>query len=310
MKTVLLGASGFVGRNVEKILGNDAMEVVTSSRSAGLDLLDLTRTISYLEQERPDYIVNCAAHVGSLNYVTKMAADVTLDNMRMILNLYEACSKLEKKPVIINPIANCAYPATSASFVEEEWWNGHLHRSVLSYGATRRMLWSTGESFTLQHNIRSIYLLVPNMYGPYDSTDPNKAHALNALISKFVKAEKEGRDEIVIWGTGIAVREWLYAEDFGRIVSQIISENRFIGLGEPVNIAQNFGLSVRELVELINSYFGHRFKIQWDEMMPDGALRKVMDDQKFKKVFPTFKFTEFDKGIKATIDYYKSIYPF
>jgi GDP-L-fucose synthase len=148
------------------------------------------------------------------------------------------------------------------------------------------------------------------MYGPFDSPDPNKAHALNALISKFVKAEKEGKDTIDIWGTGIAIREWLYAEDFGKIIAQIISSKNLVGLAEPVNIAQNFGLSVKELVEIINGHFNNRFAVKWDETMPDGAPRKVMDDKKFLKVFPGFKFMDFNEGILNTISYYKSIYPY
>jgi GDP-L-fucose synthase len=162
----------------------------------------------------------------------------------------------------------------------------------------------------MQYGIRSIYLLVPNMYGKFDSTDPDKAHALNALVSKFVKADEEKKEEIEVWGTGIAIREWLYAADFGNIVSLIIQNPNMVGLTEPVNIAQNFGLSVRELVQIINSRFGNKFSIHWDHHMPDGAPKKVMDDSRFKKIFPNFKFTDFEKGISDSINYYRSVYPY
>ena len=309
-RIILLGATGFVGRNLKTILLSNGIDVVPTSRSMGIDLLDLQATKNFFIEEKPDYIINCAAHVGSLHYVTRLAASVIIDNTRMILNIYEALSALPNKPILINPIANCAYPASSNTFIEEEWWNGHLHRSVLSYGSTRRMLWSVGESFLMQHGINSVYLLVPNMYGPYDSTDPDKTHALNALISKFVKAEKENKKKISIWGTGIAIREWLYVEDFGKIILKIISEKNILGLGEPLNIGQNFGLSVRELVNIINEYFENQFSISWDENMPDGALRKIMDDRKFRKIFPHFEFTPFAEGIEKTIAYYKSVYPY
>ncbi len=310
MKIILLGATGFVGKNVLKVFRDNGVDIISTSKTLGLDLLNLQDTKTFLSLHKPDYIINCAAHVGSLNYVTHHAADVILDNSRMLLNMYEAIASLEKKPIVINPIANCAYPATSTTFVEEEWWNGPLHRSVMAYGSTRRLMWSIGESFLWQYNIQSIYLLVPNMYGPFDSTDPNKAHALNALISKFVKAQKEQKHEITIWGTGVAIREWLYAEDFGKVVYEIITAKNKIGLAEPVNVAQNFGLSVRELVAIINTYFDNKFTIVWDETMPDGAPRKVMDDRRFLKVFPEFKFKDFDSAILNTINYYNSIYPY
>ncbi len=310
MKLLVLGATGFVGRTVSNYLESVNIKHVKSSRSLGCDLLNYEKCVDLFQKTQADYLLNCSAHVGSLNYVTKMAADVINDNSRMILNMYQAIAAVSPKTIIINPIANCAYPAHAETFIENEWMSGHLHRSVLSYGASKRLLWHIGESYYMQHGIKSIYLFVPNMYGAYDSTDPNKAHALDALISKFVKAEIENKKEIEIWGTGIAVREWLYAEDFGRICESILTKKVSIGLDEPVNIGQNFGLSVRELVQIINAKFNNQFQIHWNHNMPDGSPRKVMDDQRFKKVFGPFTFTPLDKGIDQTIAYYKSVYPY
>lgn len=311
MNVLILGVTGFVGQNVFNVLNkSNVFNIIKSSKTLGDDLNNYEEVKKLLIKSKPDYIINCAAHVGSLNYVTQKAADVILDNTRMILNLYEAASKVCPKTIIINPIANCAYPASSDTFSEDDWMNGHLHRSVLSYGSTKRLLWHVGESFFMQHQLKSIYLFVPNMYGPFDSSDPNKAHALNALISRFVKAEKEGNKEIELWGTGIAIREWLYAEDFARIIESILTQKITIGLDEPVNIGQNFGLSVRELSQIINQKFDNSFSIKWNHNMPDGAPKKVMDDRRFKKVFQNFVFTEFNYGIEQTITYYKSIYPY
>ncbi|RZK09843.1 MAG: NAD-dependent epimerase/dehydratase family protein, partial [Flavobacterium sp.] len=170
MKIILLGATGFVGKNVAEVLEENNLDFVSTSKSTGVDLRDVSQAIKLFSDVKPDFIINCAAHVGSLNYVTEQASDIVSDNARMILGMYEAVAKVSPKAVIINPIANCAYPAHSNIFIEDEWWNGHLHRSVLSYGSTKRFLWTVGESFLMQNNIKSIYLLVPNMYGPYDST--------------------------------------------------------------------------------------------------------------------------------------------
>lgn len=283
---------------------------ISASRAEGTDLRDAGATRQFLRRQQPAYIVNCAAHVGSLNYVTKQAADVVVDNTRMILALYETVTHECPHALIINLIANCAYPATINTFHEDHWWNGHLHRSVLSYGSTRRMLWSVGECFQMQHNIRSIHFLVPNMYGPYDSTDPNKAHALNALVSKFVKAKQTRASDIEIWGSGVAIREWLYVRDFARIVLAVIGNPTMIGLDEPVNVGQNFGLSVRELVDVIAEATKFNGRVTYDHNMPDGAPRKVMDDRRFRKVFPDFQFTPFNEGVAATMKYYTSVLPY
>jgi GDP-L-fucose synthase len=309
-KVLLLGATGFAGRNVARRLMKQPVELITSSLTSGYDLRVPDQAMALMRDAQPDIIINCSAHVGSLNYVTEKAADIILDNTRMILNMYEAVAKHCPAATIINPVANCAYPAKADVFREDEWWNGHLHRSVLSYGSTRRMLWSVGESFAMQHDTRSVYLLVPNMYGEFDSTNPDKAHALNALISRFVKAEHEKKNSIDVWGTGVAIREWLYADDFAAIITDIVQHPDKIGLAEPLNIAQNFGLSVKELVHIINQTFGGGFAVNWDHRMPDGAPRKVMDDTRFRKVFPNFTFTELQTGIEKTVNYYRSVLPY
>lgn len=310
MKILLLGHTGFVGRNVGEVLTQGGIEWQGASRSSGVDLRETKQVEELLKRTKPDFIVNCAAHVGSLNYVTQMAADVIEDNSLMGLALYQAAARQAPGARVINPIANCAYPATEETFVEDEWMNGPLHRSVLSYGATRRLLYWIGESFQMQHSIRSVYFLVPNMYGPHDSTDPNKAHALNALTAKFVKAKIEQAAEVEVWGTGVAIREWLYAPDFGRIVVEFIRNPDMVGLSEPLNIGQHFGLSVRELVEIIRKACSYEGNIRYDHSKPDGAPKKVMDDKRFRKVFPEFKFTSQRDGLAACVDFYKGIYPY
>ncbi|MBI2637992.1 NAD-dependent epimerase/dehydratase family protein [Candidatus Peregrinibacteria bacterium] len=309
-KIILLGDTGFVGRNIAQIFRENNVNFVGVSRKTNVDLRDPIATRLFFKKEKPDIIVNCAAHVGSLNYVTEQAAAVIIDNSRMIISIYEAITEVCHEAIVINPIANCAYPANAELYSEDHWLDGPLHRSVLSFGSTRRFLWAVGESFYMQYGIRSIYLFVPNMYGQYESTDPNKAHALNAIIAKFVKAQEENKD-VEIWGTGVAIREWLYALDFGRIVFQIIQNPTMLNLNEPINIAQNFGLSIKDLVEIMKTNFpDFKGNIKWNKAMPDGASKKVMDDHKFKKYFPDFKFTPFEEGIKNTISYYKSLYPY
>lgn len=310
MKVLVLGGTGFVGRNIMEVLQRAKLDCVSVSRTEGIDLRDIAAVHKFLHKQKPTCIINCAAHVGSLNYVSQQAANIVLDNTRMILNIYQAVADECPKAVIINPIANCAYPATVNTFEEDRWWDGHLHRSVLSYGSTRRMLWSVAECFQMQYGIRSIHFLVPNMYGPNDSTDPNKAHALNALISKFVKAKKAEANHIEIWGSGVAIREWLYAGDFANVVLAVTQNPTMIGLSEPLNIAQNFGLSVRELVDLIVNITKFKGRITYDYSMPDGAPRKVMDDRRFRKVFPEFQFTPLEEGIAIAQAYYESIFPY
>lgn len=310
MKIVILGGNGFVGQNVNKVLMKEDYEIISLSKSNGLDLLDYNLTKGSFQKFKPNIIINCAAKVGSLNYVTKQAADVFDINMRMLLNIYKAIQDVSGNTILINPIANCSYPGDIDFYTESKFWEGKVHHSVYAYGNTRRMIEVLSECYKMQYGLKVINLIVPNMYGPFDSTDPNKAHALNALTSKIIKAKKENWNEVEVWGSGIAIREWLYASDFGKITAEIVQNIEKPGFDEPFNIAQNFGISVRELVGIIIKSVGYKGEIKWNRNMPDGALRKVMDDVRFRKLFPSFEFTSLENGLKQTSNYYESIYPY
>ena len=304
---MILGGHGFVGKNVLKIMKDSDSNIYALSRRDGFDLTDFDSVKKYFSDHKPDCIINCAAKVGSLNYVSEQAAEIIDINTRMILNLYKALKEKIPECLLINPIANCAFPGHLEKFSEDLLWFGPLHQSVLSYGATKRILLAADKCYQMQYGLRSINFLVPNMYGPYDSTDPNKAHALNALVNKVVKAKREGRESIDVWGSGVAIREWLYAEDFGRVIIETLESGDYYLFSDPINIGQNNGLNIRSILDIIIKTVGYKGEINWDRSMPDGAPIKVMDDIRFRKVFPGFEFTELRIGVKKTIEYYVSL---
>jgi GDP-L-fucose synthase len=310
MQILVLGSSGFVGRNVKETFDESGFNVIGRSKRDGWDLTDESRSLQELRDIRPDVIVNCAAVVGSLNYVTEQAADVADQNLRMLVNLYRGCQQATPWTTIINPVANCAFPGHLNLYQEDLFWDGAVHPSVLSYGNTRRMLVVLSECYRMQHGLRSINFFVPNMYGPYDSTDPNKAHALNALVGKVVKAKALDEPELAVWGTGVAVREWLYARDFARIVMLTLDRLAAPEFDQPINIAQRQGWSVRELVGLIAGESCFKGAIRWDATKPDGAPCKIMEDRRFRGIFPDFQFTDLRAGLRATLGYYESLYPY
>ncbi len=120
------------------------------------------------------------------------------------------------------------------------------------------------------------------MYGPFDSADPNKTHALNALALKFARAVREGSMLVEVWGTGRPVREWLFVRDMARVVRQVMEDG--VGWEVPVNIAQRQGFTVSELVELVRKAVGYDGAVVYNTGYGDGAPRKVMDDRRFRQV--------------------------
>ena len=300
----VLGGNGFAGRNVCEALGQADVEMASFSRANGCDLLDLPTALARLEGYRPDYLINCAAMVGSLNYVTDLAADIVDVNMRMIANVYGIAKQIPGL-VVVNPIANCAYPGFMDLYTEEGFWDGPIHSSVLAFGSTRRMMAVFSTAYSGQYGVRSVNLITPNMYGPFDSTDPNKTHALNALVVKFVRAAKEGLPQVDVWGTGKPIREWLYVKDFAAVVRRVV-ETRDAS-AELVNIAQNRGHSVRELVDQISESVGYTGRVEYNLDFQDGSPKRVMDDRRFGQRFPGFVFTDLAEGIAETIAYYRSV---
>jgi GDP-L-fucose synthase len=301
-RVAVLGGTGFVGRNVRNTLESAGVTVGVFSRTTGCDLLDLPTAWAKLDAFRPDYIVNCAALVGSINYVTDFAADVVDVNMRIILNTYKIARQM-REAVVVNPIANCAYPGIMDGYEERGFWDGPVHPSVLSYGSTRRMMAVLSRCYFDQCGVRSVNLIVPNMYGPFDSTNPNKTHALNALIIKFVRAVRDHAESVEVWGTGQPIREWLFVRDFAAVIQRVIlSREETL---EPVNIGQNKGYRVDELVDLIREEVGYTGAITYNTRFQDGSPRKVMDDRYFRQRFPDFTFTGLTEGVRETISYYR-----
>lgn len=302
---LILGGHGFVGRNLADSLTKMGRSFVVASRADGLDLTDYTLTEQYLRTMQPDTIFNCAAHVGSLHYVTTYAADVWHDNVQMILNLYRAVSKVCPNAKVINPLSNCSYPGAADVQREAEWWNGEVHESVLSYGSAKKAIYTTAKCYAKQYGVKSANLLVPNTFGPGDSTDPSKTHALNGMIIRMLEAQKKGDTQFEIWGTGSPVREWAYVDDVTRAMVQAMDSET--DLLSPVNIAQNKGYSIKESAQFIAKAIGFAGELVFNTQYQDGAPIKILDNTRFKQVFPNFVFFDHEKGIAETAEYYRQI---
>lgn len=305
MKVLVLGGHGFVGKSVSEDLKASEHKTFALSRRDGLNLTDLNCTRKFFKEIRPDAIINCAAHVGSVHYVTAYAADVIYDNVQMTLNIYNALQEECPKTRVVNPLSNCSYPGYADIHYEPDWWQGEVHESVFSYGNYKRIAYVISKSYNNQYGISSANFLIPNTFGPGDYTDPNKVHALNGMIIRMIKAKRQGDKEFEIWGTGKPIREWGYIKDVVNILIQGLTIDH--DLIYPINLAQNKGYSIKESAELICEAVGYDGKLVFNTKYQDGAPTKILDDRKFRMIFPDYVFYDHKKGIQETVKYYQSI---
>lgn len=302
MKILVAGSSGFLGTHVVRKLKEAKLDYVPASLSLGNDLRDFKKTRELFKKNNFDYVINCAAFVGGISFGYEKPGELYWNNIMISTNLMEI-ARLYGIKRFVNPISNCTYPGQLIDqFNEDNWWEGELHESVLSYGFARKASWVQAWSYFKQYGFETMNLILPNMYGPGDYFDEKRSHALGALIKKIVDAKIQRKPKVVVWGTGKPVREWLYVEDAADILIKSLSAAFTI---DPINIGVCKGITIRDLSYLIKDTVGYKGKLVFDLVKPDGAPHKVMNNLRMLKHFMGWlPPTKLEEGIKKTVDWY------
>lgn len=303
MKIFVPGGNGFLGKRVVLKLKEGNFDFVSLSLRNGYDFRNFKQTRELFEENRFDAVINCAAFVGGIQFGYEHPGEIFYNNILMATNLMEA-SRLTGVKRFINPISNCSYPGhLTKDFKEEDWWNGPLHDSVLVYGSVRKASWVQSWAYKMQYDFNTINLILPNMYGPGDHFEEKRSHALGALVMKFVEARRKNMPEVVVWGTGKPVREWLYVDDGAEILLKALNVAPTI---EPVNVGVGYGVSILKLAEMVREAAGYKGKITLDSTKPDGAPHKTMDNARLKKFFKWVPPTSLKEGIEKTVAWYEA----
>lgn len=304
-KILLTGGAGFVGQHIYKKLIEKKVkkENIIIPRSKDFDLRD--KKITDKITKNIDIVIHLAGNVGGIGYNRQYPGSLFYDNITMGVNLIES-SRINKvkKFVCIGTI--CAYPKfTPVPFKEENLWNGYPEETNAPYGLAKKILLVMLQAYRQQYGFNGIYLLPVNMYGPGDNFNPKSSHVIAALIKKIADAKKQGKKEIVVWGTGKASREFLYVED---AAEGIILATEKYEKDNPVNLGAGFEITIKDLVNLLVKLMNFKGKIVWDKTKPDGQPRRMLDTSKAYKEFGFKAKTKFEEGLKKMIDYYYKTY--
>jgi len=302
-RITVTGGKGFLGTHLVKRLKEEASDeniMVADLPEYDLKVLEDIRRM--FDEQKPDIIIHLAAVVGGIGANRENPGKFFYDNAIMGIQLmHEAYLRKIDKFVAIGTI--CAYPKfTPVPFKEEDLWVGYPEETNAPYGLAKKMLLVQAQAYRQQYGFNAIYLLPVNLYGPGDNFDPETSHVIPALIKKCFDAIKNDDDQIVVWGTGKASREFFYVED---AVEAIIMATKKYDKPDPVNIGAGFEVTIKELVGLIAKITGFEGKIIWDTTKPDGQPRRSLDTLKAEKEFGFKAKTDFQEGLKKTIEWYK-----
>jgi GDP-L-fucose synthase len=250
----------------------------------------------------PDIVIHLAAVVGGIGANREHPGEFFYKNLMIGVQLIEQgrVRNIEKF-VAIGTV--CAYPKfTPVPFKEDDLWIGYPEETNAPYGLAKKMLLVQSQAYRTEYGFNSIFLLPVNLYGPGDNFDPASSHVIPALIKKCVGAIDEGRDYIDCWGTGKVSREFIYAADAAEGI--VLATEHYDG-PEPVNIGAGFEITIKALAEKIVELTGFKGQIRWDSTQPDGQPRRCLDITRAKELFGFEAKTSFDRGLKATIEWYR-----
>jgi GDP-L-fucose synthase len=303
-RIVITGGAGFLGRYVLEKLRARGCDSIIIPRSRDYNLTEKEDVKKLYTDARPDIVIHLAARVGGIGVNRENPATFFYDNLMMGVQLIEEGRLYGvEKFVCIGTV--CAYPNyTPVPFKEEYLWNGYPEETNAPYGIAKKVLLVQLQAYRKQYGFKGVYLLPVNLYGPYDNFDPSTSHVIPALIKKCFDAIREGKDEIIVWGTGKATREFLYVEDAAEGI--VLATERYADTG-PVNLGTGSEISIKDLLDMIIELTGFQGRIVWDVSKPDGQPRRMLDTAKATKYFGFKATTNLHEGLKKTIEWYKKI---
>lgn len=299
IKVLVLGHNGFVGNAVINELSQRDIPHLGASKSTGLDLRFAGGLSSLIRDSGATAVINCAAHVGGIEYGLKNQEAIFSDNSRMTLNILEECSSTKVR--LINPISNCAYPGEATIFRENEFWDGPVHDSVYSYAHTRRFLVAGSSIYQKNSGLDVMNIVFPNIYGPGDHLDPVRAHALGGIISRMIEDIRNEEKVFRVWGTGKPIREWMYISDAANALVNAVHSNSSL---EILNLGIGKGISIAKLVTVVANHLGFDGQISFDESKPDGASEKIMEVMFGPEHLNWSPQVNFEDGVKLTTKWF------
>jgi len=300
---LVTGGAGFLGSSLVRRLEAEGYGRIVIPRSRDYSLVEEVAVRRLYEETRPAVVIHAAARVGGIGANRDNPGRFFYDNLMMGALMMEYARRYDvEKFVAIGTV--CCYPRdTPVPFREDDLWDGYPEETNAPYGMAKKMLLVQAQAYREQYGFNAIFLVPVNLYGPGDNFNPSTSHVIPALIRKCVEAQDEGRDEVVVWGSGKATREFLFVDDAAEAI--VLALQRY-DKADPVNIGAGLEISIRDLVEQIAALTGFQGRIVWDPSKPDGQPRRCLDVTRAAAEFGFRARTPFAVGLERTIRWYQA----
>jgi len=301
-RIAVTGGAGFLGGFVITRLRSAGVSDVVVPRIEEYDLTREGQVRRFYDQMNPDIVIHLAAVVGGIGANREHPGSFFYKNLVMgaMLMEYGRLAGLDK---FVSVGTICAYPKhTPVPFREDDLWSGYPEETNAPYGLAKKMMLVQTQAYRQEYDFNAIHLLPVNLYGPRDNFDPGSSHVIPALIRKCFEAMDRGDDNIIVWGTGQATREFLFVRD---AAEGIVLATQKYDSGDPVNIGAGFEISIKDLTELIVRLTGFQGRLEWDTSKPDGQPRRCLDTTRARERFAFVAKTSFEEGLRETIDWYR-----
>ncbi|MBE7188996.1 GDP-L-fucose synthase [Jatrophihabitans endophyticus] len=273
-RVYVAGHRGMAGGAVWRRLEREGFSDLIGATSAELDLRDRSATFDFVRATRPDVVIDAAARVGGILANDSYPAEFLSENLRIQLNVMDAANDVGVDRLLFLG-SSCIYPKFAEQPIRESsLLTGALEPTNDAYAIAKIAGIMQVQSTRKQYGRRWISAMPTNLYGPGDNFDPQNSHVLPALIRRFHEAKQDGRDEVVLWGTGTPRREFLHVDDLADALLFLLDH-----YDDPttVNVGVGEDVTIRELAGIVARTVGFEGRIVQDTSKPDGTPRKLLD---------------------------------
>jgi GDP-L-fucose synthase len=276
-KIYLAGHRGLVGSALKRKLESKGYTNLIFRTHKELDLTNQQAVNEFFEQEKPEYVFLAAAKVGGILANSTYPAQFIYENLMIESNIIHAAYKYGVKKLLFLG-SSCIYPKLAPQPLKEEYLlTGPLEETNEAYAIAKIAGIRLCKHYNQQYGTNFISVMPTNLYGPNDNFDLETSHVMPALIRKFHEAKVNNEPEVVVWGTGKPLREFMHVDDMADACVYLMENYDYSEIGEFVNIGVGEDVTISELVELIKEVVGFEGEIRYDTSKPDGTPRKLMD---------------------------------